>query len=79
MVWYESLWQGIKDAVGVAKDVATTVAPVLPFILKKGGTVSDFKDTPENRRKLLRAFNKVHGTKLTMKQLEKHMMKKKKK
>jgi len=76
MAWYDDVWSGIKSAVGVAKDVASTVAPILPFILKKGGTVKDFKDTPENRKRLLRAFNKVHKTKLTMKQLEKKMMKK---
>jgi hypothetical protein len=76
MAWYNTLWDGIKSAVGVAKDVASTVAPILPFILKKGGSVKDFHDTPENRKKILKAFNKVHKTKITMKQLEKKMMKK---
>jgi hypothetical protein len=76
MAWYDDLWSGIKDVVNVGKDVVSTVAPLLPLILKKGGTVKDFKDTPENRKKILKAFNKVHKTKLTMKQLEKVMSKK---
>lgn len=73
MAWYDTLWSGIKSAVGVAKDVVSTVAPIIPLLLKKGGSVSDFKDTPANRRKVLTAFNKIHKKKITMAQLNKIM------
>jgi hypothetical protein len=84
MAWYDDIWNGIKSAANFVGDVFSTgekviktVAPILPLILKKGGKVSEFKDTPANRRKILNAFNRVHKTKITMKQLEKHMLKKK--
>jgi hypothetical protein len=71
MAWYDDVWNwtkgAVKDVVGVAKDLA----PLLPLILKKGGKVEEFKDTPSNRRKLLNAFNKLHKTKITMAHLNK--------
>jgi len=76
MAWYDDLWSGIKSVVNVGKDVVSTIAPILPFILKKGGSVKDFQDTPANRKKVLKAFNKVAKTKLTMAQLNKLMKKK---
>jgi hypothetical protein len=60
MAWYDDLWSGIKSAVNVGKDVVSTVAPVLPFLLKKGQTPGDFKDTPANRKKVLKLFEKLH-------------------
>jgi hypothetical protein len=60
MAWYDDIWNGIKQGVGVAKDVVSTVAPVLPFILKKGQSPADFKDTPENRKRVLKLFERLH-------------------
>jgi hypothetical protein len=45
--------------------------------LKKGGTAKEFKDTPANRKKLVQAYNRAHGTKLTIAKLEKHLKEKK--
>jgi hypothetical protein len=77
MAWYDDLWSGIKSAVGVAKDVASVVTPFLPLILKKGGKIGDLEDTPANRKKILTLFNKVHKTKVTMRQLTAHLKAKK--
>ena len=77
MAWYDDIWNGIKDATKTVGDVVSTVAPILPFLLKKGGSVKDFKDTPANRKKLVQAYNKAHGTKLTLSKLEKHLKDKK--
>jgi len=75
MAWYDDLWSGIKSVVNVGKDVVSTIAPILPFILKKGGRVEEFKDTPANRSKVLKAFNKMnkssHSMKFIMKKLGK--------
>jgi hypothetical protein len=76
MPWYSDLWEGIKSVVGVAKDVASVVTPFLPLILKKGGKIADLEDTPANRKKILTLFNKVHKTKVTMRQLTAHLKKK---
>ena len=83
MAWYDDLWSGIKSVVSVGKDVVNTVLPILPFILKKGGRVEEFKDTPANRAKILKAFNKMnksnHTMKFIMKKLEMMTGKKNKK
>lgn len=83
MAWYDDLWSGIKSVVNVGKDVVSTVLPILPFILKKGGRVEEFKDTPANRAKILKAFNKMnksnHTMKFIMKKLEMMTAQKKKK
>lgn len=63
MVWYEDLWNGLKKGVSEVADVASKVAPLIPLILKKGGKVSEFKDTPANRAKLVKLFMKLHGKK----------------
>ena len=67
MAWYDDLWSGIKSGVssvaGVVKDVAGavgSVAPLIPLLLKKGGKVEDFKDTPANRRKIINLYKKLH-------------------
>ena len=79
MAWYDDIWNGIKDATKTVGEVVSTVGPILPFLLKKGGSVKEFKDTPANRKKLVQAYNKAHGTKLTYAKLEKHMKEKKSK
>jgi hypothetical protein len=71
MAWYDDVWNWTKKAVSDVADVATKVAPLLPLILKKGGKVEEFKDTPANRRKLLAAFNKLHKSKVTMAHINK--------
>jgi|688.fasta_scaffold390008_2 hypothetical protein len=76
MAWYDDLWSGIKSVVGVAKDAASAVTPFLPLLLKKGGHIGDLKDTPANRKKIVQLYNKVHKTKLTMRQLNAHLKKK---
>jgi hypothetical protein len=77
MAWYDDIWNGIKDATKTVGDVVTTVGPILPFLLKKGGSAKEFKDTSANRKKLVQAYNKAHGTKLTLAKLEKHLKEKK--
>ena len=77
MAWYDDIWEGIKDATKTVGDVVTTVGPILPFLLKKGGSAKEFKDTSANRKKLVQAYNKAHGTKLTLAKLEKHLKDKK--
>jgi len=80
MAWYDDVWNTIKDIGKGVGDVVSTVAPILPFILKKGGSVKEFKDTAENRAKILRAWNRAHpGRKLTMAKLNKAMASKGKK
>lgn len=64
MAWYDDLWSGLKKGVSEVADVAKSVAPLIPLILKKGGKVSDFKDTPANRAKLVKLFMKMHGHKM---------------
>jgi len=66
MGFWEDSWHWLKGAVKDVADVATTVAPLIPLVLKKGGKI-EVPDTPANRRKLVNAFNKHHKTKLTMK------------
>jgi len=77
--WYESAWNWVK---GAASDVYNTITPIVntakelaPYItpllaLKKGkdGKMKEFKDTPANRKKILKAFNKHHKTKITFPQ-----------
>lgn len=71
MGFFDDVWSTMKDIGKGVGDVVTTVAPLLPFILKKGGSVKQ-EDTPTNRRKLLNAWNKSHpGRQLTMAQLTK--------
>jgi len=60
MAWYDDLWGGIKSAVGDVADVVGKVAPLVPLFLKKGGSVSDFKDTPANRRKIINLYKKIN-------------------
>ncbi len=60
MAWYDDLWSGIKSAVSEVAGVVKDVAPIIPLLLKKGGKVSEFKDTPANRRKLVNAIKKMH-------------------
>ena len=67
MAWYDDVWNWTKKAVSDVADVATKVAPLLPLFLKAGGKVKEVADTPANRGKLLRHFNKVHKTKISMK------------
>ena len=69
MGWLEDSWHWLKGAVKDVADVATTVAPVVSMFLKKGGGVKEVPDTPANRAKLLRHFNKVHKTKISMKMM----------
>lgn len=76
MAWYDDIWSGIKSVVGVAKDVASVVTPFLPLLLKKGGHIGELKDTPANRKKIVQLYNKVHKTKITMRQLTAHLNKK---
>jgi hypothetical protein len=73
MAWYDEVWSTIKDIGAGVGEVVSTVAPILPFILKKGGSVKDFHDTPANRRKLVAAYNRAHKGKLTLAQLNKAM------
>ena len=69
MGFFDDVWSTMKDIGKGVGDVVTTVAPILPFILKKGGSVKQ-EDTPTNRRKLLNAWNKAHpGRQITMPQL----------
>jgi len=82
--WYEDAWNWVKGAasdvydtvkkgVDVAKEVAPYVAPLIAA-LKKGKDgkevmkPKEFKDTPANRKKLLKAFNMHHKTKITLPQ-----------
>jgi len=73
MTFWDDVWDTMKDIGKGVGEVVTTVAPILPFILKKGGKVGDLnKDTPENRRKLLRAWNRAHpGRQIKMSALNK--------
>jgi hypothetical protein len=75
MGFFEDAWSTMKDIGKGIGDVVTTVAPILPFILKKGGSVKDEnKDTPANRAKIVRAWNRAHpGRKLTVAKLNKAM------
>lgn len=71
MGFFDDVWDTMKDIGTGVGTVISTVAPILPFILKKGGTVKQ-DDTPANRRKLLNAWNKGHpGRQITMAQLTK--------
>ena len=45
-------------AIEIGKQVLPYVAPLL---LKKGGAVSDMKDTPANRKKIKAHFLKLYG------------------
>lgn len=77
MAWYDDIWSGIKSVVSVGKDIVSTVAPILPLLLKKGGSLSEFRDTPANRKKIINAWNKLHpDRKITEGKLKKHMLKK---
>lgn len=67
MGWWDDAWNWTKGAIKDVADVATTVAPLVSMFLKKGGAVKEFPDTPANRAKVLRHFNKVHKTKISMK------------
>lgn len=60
MAWYDDLWSGIKQGVSGVVSVVKDVAPLIPLFLKKGGAVSEFKDTPANRKKLTKLFYKLH-------------------
>jgi len=85
MGFFDDVWNGIKDGAtwvyNTAKDilpVAEKVAPyVLPLLAKKGGEI--LKDTPENRRKILRTWNKLHPNhKMSEAKMKKYMAMKKK-
>jgi hypothetical protein len=69
MGFWENAWNWTKGAVSDIADVATKVAPLVPLFLKKGGKV-EMPDTPANRTKFLKHFNKAHKTKLSMKILD---------
>lgn len=71
MAWYDDVWNWTKGAVKDVADVAKNVAPLLPLILKKGGNVGEFKDTPQNRKKLLKLFNKLHKSNVPYSHLQK--------
>ena len=75
MGFFDDVWSTMKDIGKGVGDVVTTVAPILPFILKKGGSIkNENKDTPANRAKIVRAWNKAHpGRKLTVAKLNKAM------
>lgn len=59
-MWYDDLWSGIKDGFNGVVSVVKDVAPILPLLLKKGGSVTEFKDTPANRKKLHKLWKKLH-------------------
>lgn len=65
--WYEDAYNWLKGAVKDVSEVVGAAAPLVSMFLKKGGKVKEVPDTPANRAKLLRHFNKMHKTKLTMK------------
>ena len=86
MGFFDSIWNGIKDAAswtyGAVKDVLPIAEKVLPYVapllLKKGGKIENMKDTPANRKKILNAWNKIHPKyKMTEAKLKKHMLHKK--
>ncbi len=60
MAWYDDLWSGIKQGVSGVASVVKDVAPLIPLFLKKGGSVTEFKDTPTNRKKVEKLFMKLH-------------------
>lgn len=68
MGFWSDAWEWTKGAVKDVADVVGTVAPIASLFLKAGGKV-EVPDTPANRGKFLRHFNKVHKTKLSMKML----------
>jgi hypothetical protein len=87
MGFFGDIWDGIKSAANwtynAAKDVIPIAEKVLPYVapllLKKGGKIEDFKDTPANRKKILTAFNKIHPEfKMTEAKIKKYMAMKKK-
>lgn len=67
MGWLEDAWNWTKGAVSEVADVVGKVAPVAAMFLRTGGKVKELADTPANRAKVLRHFNKVHKTKVSMK------------
>lgn len=67
MGFWEDAWNWTKGAISDVADVVGKVAPVVSMFLKKGGAVKELADTPANRAKVLRHFNKVHKTKVSMK------------
>ena len=80
--WYESAWSWIKGAasdvydtvkkgVDIAKEVAPYVAPLLALKKGKDGRSKEFSDTPANRKKILKAFNSHHKSKITLAQMNK--------
>lgn len=78
MAWYDDVFNWVKGAAKDVADIVTPLAPLIPLLLKKGGRVDEFKDTPANRKKLLRLFNKLHGTKVSQAHLNKMPKKMKK-
>jgi beta-galactosidase GanA len=84
MGFFEDAWNWTKNA---AKDVYNTITPIVntvkevaPYItpllaLKKGkdGKMKEkeFKDTPKNRKIVLKAFNKHHKTKISLENFNK--------
>lgn len=65
--WWEDAWNWTKGAVKDVADVVSTVAPIAAMFLKSGGKVKELADTPANRAKVLKHFNKVHRTRVSMK------------
>ena len=65
--WWEDAWNWTKGAVKDVAEVAGAVAPIVGMFLKAGGKVKELADTPANRAKVLKHFNKVHRTRVSMK------------
>jgi len=85
MGFFEDAWNWTKNAV---KDVYNTISPivntakevapyVLPLLAKKGKDgreiKKEFKDTPANRKIVLKLFNKHHKTKISLENFNKIM------